>query len=253
VENKKTGILNRQTDATIPRPPGKSSYATCKACGIAGHDHKNCRKVASKHPDINTSSLPWADSEKGKAYKALNFDCIKQKWKLDSTRKQLIPSKLNKYKLICQLTDKKQTDIDTIDMYIPDTHNYYSVKALLDTGAKGGNFIHPRIVQELNLHIIRSNSVVCSAFENSSCSESQGFVNLTLNYFDETTKSFMPLNIRATILEIAYDLIIGKATLREHALLEKVSGQFWDGKVCSCNPWGDRLKECSEMKDSKCA
>ena len=138
-------------------------------------------------------------------------------------------------------------------MYIPDTNNYYSLKALLDTGAKGGNFIHPRIVQELNLHIIRSNSVVCSAFENSSCAESKGFVMLNLNYFDETTKSFMPLNIRATILDIAYDLIIGKATLREHALLEKVPGQFWDGKVCSCNPWGDRLQECSEMKDSKCA
>ena len=216
------------------------------------HTRDHCRKVQEKHPDINTSQASWDDSTIGKAYKALGWDTIRSNFKIDSSRSKFIPSKSN-YKLICNLTENIQTDIDTIDMFVPNTDMYYRIKALLDTGAKGGNFVHPKVVNQLGLNIIRSSSVVCSAFENSSCAESQGFVNLNLNYFDETTKSFMPLNIRATILDIAYDLIIGKATLREHALLEKVPGQFWEGKVCSCNPRGERLTECSEMKDSKCA
>ena len=159
---------------------------------------------------------------------------------------KMVNSKFISNNFLCSLTSDKINDIDTIDMFIPHEMTYYRIKTLLDTGAKTMNYIHPVVVEKLGLSIVSSPTVTCSALGSSKfCEQSVGFVVIKLIFFDENVNSFMPIEIKATVQEIAYDLIIGKPTLRETDLHNRVPAQFWEGKACSCHPCGGDVGECS--------
>ena len=159
---------------------------------------------------------------------------------------KMVNSKFISNNFLCSLTSDKINDIDTIDMFIPHEMTYYRIKTLLDTGAKTMNYIHPVVVKKLGLSIVSSPTVTCSALGSSKfCEQSVGFVVIKLIFFDENVNSFMPIEIKATVQEIAYDLIIGKPTLRETDLHNRVPAQFWEGKACSCHPCGGDVGECS--------
>lgn len=186
---------------------------------------KSSRQVSIfNHPDWNHTDLPWNDSQNGKAWKARGEDVLPPDKQLNSTQppqyeKVKIPKKQGTsldtdIAIIATMHDKLSSDL--IHAVLQHDHLSLKVQTLLDTGALQGNYISRRVADELNIRSTGPRIAIGSALRQKSVvSMCNAVVNLI--YLNELTNSTDTITIPVTIIDMPFDLIIGKPTLKEHS------------------------------------
>ena len=115
---------------------------------------------------------------------------------------------------------------DLINFSILNTNNEYSFKgtkmpsALLDTGALHGDYISPELASYLRINydfkICSCNKRICSF--NGNCVEATKFLNIKILITNAPSHPY-PLELKTTILQSPYDLIIGRPSILKYNLL----------------------------------
>lgn len=110
---------------------------------------------------------------------------------------------------------------------IASTHEI-PISILLDTGALQANYISRKLVEQARIPIIGQPGQVKSGFLGDK-HRSYGHCLINFDFFNEITRSIERMQAKCTVLDIAFDVIIGKRTLYAQNMLNKVHDQFWLG------------------------
>ena len=201
------------------------THSPCQGCGRNNHERATCALKA--HPDYNTQNVPWLNSEKGKQWTAKSGNtCLPATLALDG--KQVgFPEQL-KRKPRGLNNDFTSCDIIT-------TNGLIHLQALLDTGARHGNYVSTRVASLLVEKGVTPeasrHATLCGAFKNT-CSDYvvQDF-NFNLQILNEKTLTREIIKIQATSANIDYDLIVGRPTVKELKLVNKFPSHFFEDNV----------------------
>jgi uncharacterized protein YaiI (UPF0178 family) len=208
---------------------GTTSPLLCKGCG-RGHGGQ-CN--FSKHPDFNKSALPWDQSTTGKLWAAKGKPVLPITTTLSGEPYQPPPykgktPKSGKHDLY-YLASLTMDDVihDLVPMTMSYNHITINIMSLIDTGALQANYVSERIANELGIIPDGPVLVVSSGMNNVGSLKSKGNCSVIVIYYNELSNCYEPIEIQATILDIPFDLIIGKPTIKQFKLLQKVHDQFW--------------------------
>jgi hypothetical protein len=205
-----------------------TSNNTSTKCKHCGRPHPGQCKLAT-HPDANKTELSWDKSTNGIAWKKKGFDYLPfnktlsgETYKPDNKERE---GKSDLDVVASMLTDNVKREL------LPTTLMYNNISlpilTLLDTGALQSNYLSERLAKEMQMHISGPEVNISSALNNVDSLRSKGNSQITVVYFNELTKIHEPIVINVTILDIPFDLIIGKPTLKQYKILRKVHDQFW--------------------------
>jgi len=234
-----------------------------KVCSGCGRAH-GAICLLKDHPDYNHENVPWSESKKGKAWG--EKEVLSLPWKLTLSKKPWnfppIPEKFDGNKkprgegndieieILNTLLEKQNADTLTVILQASKDSPRHEVQALVDTGALHANYISSEVAAGLRKDraiVSNSNSIVCDAF--GKCNKSVGYINimLTINKqkmccednvaIDENKcecKSYdtQKINIKCTIIESPYDLIIGRPTIKQYNLLESLKYHLTQCRTC---------------------
>jgi hypothetical protein len=212
-----------QSTSSLTTPQQQS--LSCKGCGRTHTG--NCR--LSTHPDYNSSQVPWRHSINGKKWLAkgehflpTNKTLSGEVWRNPTILPQGkdLQSDLNLLATLSQIND-----LDLVDGLIL-TPEPIAIKFLIDTGALQGNYLSLELAKRLPPPD-GTKVTVKSALNKVGTVVSIGNIVIKLSFFNEVINSDEIVDITVTILDIPFDLIIGKPTIKAIDLLTKVHTQFW--------------------------
>jgi hypothetical protein len=230
------------TDGKTAKPKPKQDMV-CNGCGNTGHENGKykCIYFFGEHPDVNHQfQKAFADSDKGKAYydkfkrKSLSyqqttggtfkFDEMKTKFFEAVNARNAKQNKGNIYKLYNTNTS---TNIYTLKCSVQLENNILSphiiVNILIDTCALQANYASTKLLENLGGNAVIKNDLnqkVCSIGSCVSCSTQISFYITILNITSNKHETF---HIYAYVLpNLNVDLIIGRPTIKENKLLNKV-------------------------------
>ena len=225
------------------RQAKSSDGVICHACGKHGHKagKETCLFVFGKHPDINLDwKTSWADSAKGKACKehgldslparktlagaAFDFNDVAQKFRAKE-KKGNSPS-LH----ICCNTHIGNTALTGhtlgcgVHGAIPSQFKIFDT--LIDTGALQANYMALDVAAWLTSHGIplRTDVNTCRVCGLYGCTNTKEYAIFSISLLDKNSKNIFNLIIKAWLIKDSpYDLIIGRPTIEEHKLLDRIS------------------------------
>jgi hypothetical protein len=223
---------------------------SCNHCGRTNHTAASC--AAKFHPDHNPdASVPWAASASGIAFKAKGLDILPFKSTLSGDVLQLPSALAPKNKSTnghnkCKCDDcnnithahTSDTNTDTISCHIHiynnDSTKQQEIKcdALIDTGALRADYISVHKAKEIssitNTKINTTNvTKTCTPFMDM-CSNTLGTIDAVIDIFDETINNYEHIPLTFKVIDMKYDMIIGKPTIRKYDLTQKCRSQFID-------------------------
>jgi hypothetical protein len=232
----------------------KGTLIRCYMCGKVHPD--GCRSF--RHKDRNqNSNIPWAESEKGKAWKALGYDVLPDNYTLENApsrissgssdhshgshghdkkekkpKGELLDELVNHHLLTFASRETIQGEIRLNEVQT-DTRDG-RIEILLDDGATMGNYVSKLIIEKFKSHIqiIDSSSQVIGTGFNGLAGKSLGKARLYVTFYDEIADArhaYIP--IEANIIDTPFDLIIGKYTNLEHDLSKKLHFQFSQSRL----------------------
>ena len=238
--NKRFESVSQSSSKTIPKKPYRSFVDTPivskKSTSRTGKECKGCGRLhAAKcrldtHPNFNKTAKPWAESVIGMAFKKQGFDALP----FDRTMsKQGDSYVLETAKRDDPATSKNHTlvSFDTSNELIYSNiycnRVYRETKALIDTGSLSRDFISKALVTSCNYTVVQSNcDEVCSGFSHV-CTHTFGTIPIEFRFFNEIVNNYETITLHPLILDTPFDIIIGKQSIKNFNLLEKVHAQFW--------------------------
>ena len=214
------------------------------------------------HPDCNNEEgVSWEDSVKGKQWAAKRYTYLPHNKTFSGTELVdyncvKLPSKPHAQKR-ARTSCKSSDDNSAITEYMLVTNNYLSqldlsianhdflmgyvsgrnngpslpVSVVLDTGAFHGNYISDRVAQWLRdkssvaIHPCNSNNIICGA-NSSWCSTCIGRVEINLILNPEISSTMITLPFTAKVLDAAFDVVIGRPSIKQHNLAIYFPSQF---------------------------
>jgi hypothetical protein len=212
--------------------------------------------MLSQHPDFNKSNLKWLESEKGIAWKNKGFDTLPWEDTLDGkgwnfperpkvkhysySSKESSYTSNRRYDEDRDRRDYKRSKLEinnllihndeTLTMtYVTTQGDNKPLKVLCDTGAFGADYISKTLVVELKLAVNNhSNSlVVCSGLGD--CKTCNGkIIDFKLLFFNEIINDTEEMTLELVTIDIPYDIIISKQTMRRYKLHQKCFKQLWN-------------------------
>lgn len=216
--------------------PGTTSGSTDpRLCKMCGKPHTGLCSLRD-HPDRNYSQhLSWADSRQGKAWAQKGESVLPH----DKTLKGIpfksaysVPKKGDE--LFCATTEiSHELDSDFVPCTVRIQGNSLAVSAFVDNGALTDNYVSRETADWLTSHGVKlcgCSSRVCSGFRNM-CSSSLGKVSFELSFVNEITKSEETLKLTASVIESPFDVIIGRPSIKNYDLADKLRSQFYNGVV----------------------
>ena len=195
--------------------------------------------ISKKHPDINTESTPFPESEIGKKYTAANPPVTFPGMTKSRLARGIMLSKDGK-QLVANPADARksssgkqhlntislidETNEDFVKTQITKGNESVDIKeTLLDTGTKL-NFISLQLFntffKPLGVKEVKTKVCVCVALKDV-CQKNLSTIDFFVTIFNEAANQFENLAIQAYILDMPYDFIIGSKTIRQHQLLVK--------------------------------
>jgi hypothetical protein len=216
---------------------------TCNACGRDGHraGKNSCLFVHGKHPDLNPEwKTSWADSAKGKACKAAGHDSLPArktlagtvfdfadafaKFKAATEKKGNSPS----LHICCNTQPHAALKGHTLGCGVHGAHpsNNKIFETLIDTGALQANYMSTDLAAWLTSHgvPVQTDINTCRVCGLYGCSNTKEYANFNISMVDKNTQLIFNINIKAWLInDSPYDLILGRPTIEEHSLIDRIS------------------------------
>jgi len=232
----------------------------CSGCGRNNHDRDQCTLASHENWNKNADKR-WEESHYGKKFHAINIytlpskktyeECLKL-YEEKHSRKQKSSSSSNPSgkggksnssnpngKRLNHLTidnSHVNDDLLSVVMYASDASSKTFSKCLLDTGSLHACYISKEVANWLTLHDTKICS--CNTSDNTYgpnstiCYSCLGKVNnISVEFFNEQMRSIETLKLNAIILEMNYDLILGRPTIKKYNLAQKLFSHFHDPRV----------------------
>jgi len=254
----------RNRDVRPDNREARPDAVQCWGCGRTHLGGANtCTR--RDHPDWNTERVDWLSSTKGKEWAKrdpsvtvlpadrclsgsmtradLDSLVAKRKSSLSKTenrdshggqKKKVCPSPCS----CCETTEDGETlaalhadensDLVPLTYHHPDSSHTILFHTLMDTGALKADYISREKAQEARDLGAVFNSVkrkVCGGVRGL-CGESEGEIELLLSFKNEKSGIEEHVTIRPRVIDTAFDLIIGRQTIKAYSLAEKVPSQF---------------------------
>jgi len=249
-----TAIMNKPIPKREPREEVRSvqkdrkekrkdtaDTQSCKVCGRDHHTPSTCQfnVEGHKHPDINKTELPWAESPNGKAWEAKGHKTLPFNETLSGVAWQA-PPKASKDKKMFSKKQKKcenclnylqlhETQNDLLDGELKLSNSTMPCTLLLDTGALHGNYINADVASR----ILKENKNMCrekkrkiqGAFKQSqSCSSLECEVDVHVT--NESENKQQVLSFTAAVIDSQQDIIIGRQTIKDNAVVGAFPSHF---------------------------
>ena len=233
------------------------SRSLCKGCGRS-HPLDSCHFAS--HPDFNSSSEVWTNSESGKAWAKRGKTTLPARLTLSGathefmypprtsgvdtsaspktlsnptskshTKGMVVSSGCMKNELASTLSSLNSSNTNLIPCTIFPLQGTnlvaaknIKVEALLDTGSLAGDFLSQLLVDKYNLNCIPvvNHSLVRSGLNNN-CVDLSKTVSLTVSYINQLSNEINSFDINAFILkETPIDLIVGLSTIKKYGLFD---------------------------------
>lgn len=252
------------TSTSTPTPKGQPTE--CYRCNrfmtkeeTVAHNSDGCPWKA--HPCCNPDPIPWAQSYWGKCWAKANYNYLPIDRMVDADGNVTMMKRLvaqwptsdknpKKRKKTCKLNTLLHTtnDTSTPTQFITDLEptiastdyvigNLCSLEStattpvtvFFDTGAFHGNYISNKVaawlVRHFKIKIDKCESTICGA-DRTWCVKSIGTINFTVTLKPELSSTMLFLPLTATILEAAFDLVIGRPLIKQHNLVLFFPSQF---------------------------
>ena len=246
-----------------PREPHPDDMQ-CWGCGRT-HKGGSDTCTRRDHPDWNTERVAWLSSAKGKEWAKrdpsvtvlpadrclagnmtrADLDALVAKRKSSLAKKEDRDSYGGQKKKVCpspcsccETTEDGETlaalhadessDLVPLTYHHPDSSHTILFHTLMDTGALKADYISREKAQEARDLGAVFNSVkrkVCGGVRGL-CGESEGEIELLLSFKNEKSGIEEHVTIRPRVIDTAFDLIIGRQTIKAYSLAEKVPSQF---------------------------
>jgi hypothetical protein len=239
------------------KPKDGEASEQCWGCGRDNHSADNCR--LKHHPDYNKESKPWDQSTSGKAYAAMSPEplltlpfgrCLHP---LSSAGAAFLQANEAKNAASAKgrggkkkgneptqahllfLTHRAESvyslaarTLLTDDSLLPVsiTHANHSIthhRALVDTGALHGDYISREMAQTLREQGatgIPCRQRIISALNSSQLATEKFSIIVTI--FNEVSNHDENLLLEATVIDIDYEIVIGRPTIKINNLIDKV-------------------------------
>ena len=276
---------NQDNKSTNPKGTKDRPFKRCTGCGRTNHLVGDCAfaKTSKRHPNFNTTTKEWADSEFGEKWEHVTTTppgpqkLLPFHWQLDPND----PTKAIPYEDpdIADLASRSKSSMKrgagedtchvcTID--IPKYHNRPGIRklipmsivcrgqeeidtqALLDTGADGPNFVHSTLASQLvssGIPTQPTNFRACSCFGECRTLTLRVVGDCKLNLPGNPYSYFLP-NTSFTICDdLPYDVIIGIDTINEHRLLQYRTDIQTPDSMTGHNDWKEPIAEEDSDED----
>ena len=253
---------NKSPKGDLKRKPETSESSTrrCRGCGHTGHSTDQC--YGKGHSGIvgynYNPDIEWIESEGSRMFPDRDslpmkniFDVIgpvkkknKDKDKSNSFKRQKTGEyRFGDFKYVLHLSSGKNLTGATwpVTIAIPSTNISYEINALLDSGAlqaNYGSFALQDLLQAKGLRPNPCSDIICSAFGECRRCRSQFFLFVTLNN-DLGQQQIFPIVVK--IIDIEFDLIIGRPTIRA----QKLEG------IISANTQNDDVETVCFVKEAE--
>jgi hypothetical protein len=219
------------------QPSASTTPNGCRGCG-RNHGGGAKRCVFRNHPDWNTEhqTKTWSESDKGKAWAARSLPQFELPHNMTLSGQRYDPPDIPKsskpkqgkddFDIIASMLTTKILN-ELVPMQLTSATTSIPIMSLIDTGAIQANYLSEEVAKRLKVNPKGQETIVSSGMNRVGSLKSKGSCDVTLSYFNELSKSTETIDIVTNILDILFDLIIGKPTLKEHKILQKVHDQFW--------------------------
>ena len=247
----------RKAETDKPNKGGKPKVGDiCTGCGRDNHITTECR--LKHHPDWNSESKPWSQSTSGRAYAALTdpkatlpyrsvlhplssdgaayLQTCQQasdnapkgkgaKKGTDYVQAHLLFLTHHNAERIYALSTRTMLDDNSL-LPIKITHANHSHtrhRALIDTGALHGNYVSREMAQTLREQGaigLACRQRIISALNSSQIATRKFSIIVTIS--NEQTNENEDLLLEATEIDIDYELVIGRPTIKQFNLIDKV-------------------------------
>ena len=202
-------------------PSADEARATCNACGRGGHVWADCKIRLGGHPDTNkNASVKFADSEKGRAWKAhatYPMNKVPATFTLDG--KKIDP----KGELILTISNSRDTTHALTCGISHDTDKIREVGILVDTGCLTLNLISDTLAEQLRLDGAVLESGVRWKIRSLHGSEDcDKIVAMNLHIFNQISNNMEILPMTAVIVGkevLPYDFVLGRPDIKKYKLL----------------------------------
>lgn len=265
----KRTLLDANKPSNNPKP-----LITQKNCTLCGRKH-SAECLLATHPDRNTTTSAWAISPQGKAWAAKGHEVLPARITLAGTpfkgpdlpvrQKQAISNKKPRKNLINSTNEIRfdSTHGFLIPCILQVDDRYFVASALLDTGARDGNYINKKIANKIkqeakNHNFFNNHHLVCTALNGCSPVSESIFINVMfpLNVTTQIThfnhrynnselnsknlKDFVhntqTVLANCTVIDSQYEVIIGRPTIIQFNLLDTLRYHFvqFNDNACAC-------------------
>jgi hypothetical protein len=118
-----------------------------------------------------------------------------------------------------------------------DKNTRKEILVMTDTGALMGSYIREEVARKLmsecstTCKCIETPGIkICSGFKGDECRDALGAININLTYKNEVTGEQDEIEVLAKIINIKYDVIIGRPEIYKHRLAASLPSQFFGPK-----------------------
>ena len=181
------------------------------------------------HPDWNKEKTPWAQSEKGKAWKKLGHDVLQMDIDLKGKSVKR-PTKGEKLLHINEMIANEANE-PAIPGNLQANGATRRVRCLIDSGAIQGNYISRRIANWLAENGMKGcacNRNIFSAFATECSYKSDVCYDHALTIYNPITQTEQQLDLNFAVIESDFDVIIGYNAIRRYDLVRNYSYLFTD-------------------------
>jgi hypothetical protein len=241
--NKKQGFLPYKKQK-VSEGNNEIPSNQCYMCGRNGHAGSECKNASHPHSNKNPSKR-WIDTEIGKkyqtldnSYKVLPFDKViskdgKKLNQYDPNFKNKFVNKKEGMNVLSSILSSYSNDFTTVFYLQTRDNKSKAVHVLLDTGALTGDYISDEIAEYLSLHsqyFTPCNVNILSVFKDT-CSNCTFQTNCNLTFKNELTHENELLSINAKVINSVFDVIIGRGTITQYGLLDKLRSKFLSPEI----------------------
>ena len=230
------------------KPKVDPTSSKCTACGRSGHDASTCVYNMSwgQHPDRNTTKAPFAESAVGKKWKEQGKDVLPHNITLDGSAFTSVPTwaadlSEEEYKAkLKERTSRKRdkrkfedalgavttaTDSATLPCQITLSGHVIDTRFFLDSGAVSGNYVNEDLAKRLRAagakEYPQAGKRVCMAI-GSVCRPCGNIFEFPLRFFNEATNDHESIDIKASVFDMQWPIMIGLPSIRTHRLTQKL-------------------------------
>jgi hypothetical protein len=203
-----------------------------------------------QHPDRNTTNTPFADSAVGKKWKEQGKDVLPYNITLDGSAFSSVPiwaAKLSEEEYKAKLKEKTSKKREkrkfeealgavttaansaTLPCQITLPGHVIDTRFFLDSGAVSGNYVSEDIAKRLReagaKEYPQEGKRVCMAI-GSVCRPCGNVFEFPLRFFNESINDHESIDIKASVFDTQWPIMIGLPSIRTHRLTQKLMSHF---------------------------